>query len=146
MGDRNPRRARIEPSASRQIEKEHELIRGLLGRMEATVGFEPLLVEIQRLEPLLFHHFESEEAPGGFYAQIRERIPGNFSRLETLEHEHGEFLDELRRLEAACHNRTQPTAAIHRNVLALVQRIRDHEALETEFLRDAFLTDLGGQE
>jgi hypothetical protein len=145
MGNRNPRPARTEPSAPQEIAAEHKLIRELLDRLEKTVAIELLLAEIEHLEPLLFHHFESEEAPGGFYAQVRERIPGNFSRLDTLEHEHGEFLDELRRLEGACRTRAQPTKTIHRNVEALVQRIRAHEALETEFLRDAFLTDLGGR-
>jgi hypothetical protein len=146
MRNHNARPARTEPSTLQQVAAEHDLIRELLARMEKAVAIELLLAEIERLEPLLFDHFESEEAPGGLYAQVRERIPGNFSRLEALEHEHGEFLDELRRLEGACRTRVQPPKAIRRNVEALVQRIRAHEASESEFLRDAFMTDLGGRD
>ena len=146
MGDQEPRPARSEPFASGSIDNEHAAIRSILDRMESTLDIEPLLVEVRRLEPLLRHHFESEESADGFFAMLRERIPGNFHRLEALEKEHGEFLQALADLEAACRACMEgPIADVCRKARVLTQRIRVHEAKENEFLGDAFLNDLGGR-
>lgn len=146
MGDQDPRPAPGEPFSRQGIDREHQTIRDILERMDSTIDIEPLWNEVRRLQPLLREHFDSEESADGFFAMLRERLPGNFHRVDNLQHEHEAFVRELMALDAACRACLEgPIADVCRKARLFAQRIRAHEAQETELLGDAFLNDLGGR-
>ena len=146
MSDQSPRPAPGGPFTRQDIDREHQTIRDLVHRMDSTLDIEMLWNEVRRLQPLLREHFDSEESAGGFFATVRERLPGNFHRVDNLQHEHDAFARELAALDAACRVCLEgPIADVCRKARLFAQRIRAHEDQEIELLGDAFLTDLGGR-
>lgn len=146
MADQDPRPGPGEAFQRHSLDKEHDTIRDIVDRMESTLDIEALWHEVRRLQPLLREHFESEEAADGFFATLRERLPGNFHRVDNLEHEHETLGREAAALDAACRACLEgPIADVCRKARLFAQRIRAHEAQETELLGDAFLNDLGGR-
>jgi len=133
-----------ERAVAEAIVKEHRSIRTLLDRMASTRDLAALLAEIRNLEPLLRHHFQSEEAPDGLYAVLHDEVEGNYHRLEQLMAQHGELLVALRDLEEATRACVRgPIADVRRKTDDFVARIRAHESLEGQYLSEAFTTDTG---
>ena len=146
MSDQSPRPAAGGPFTRHDIDREHQTIRGILDCMDSTLDIEDLWNEVRRLQPMLREHFDSEESADGFFAMLRERLPGNFHRVDNLQHEHETFVRELAALDAACRACLEgPIADVCRKARLFAQRVRAHESQEVELLGDAFLNDRGGR-
>ena len=127
-----------------RIEDEHRFLRGRLTRLEELGEPRDILSELRELRPFLEAHFKTEEGVEGMPELIRCCAPHHYDRLKSIFLEHGKFLLEIDHLVAAIEAASVPPAAIADGVAALLTRLREHEAMETNLLSIAINTDLGG--
>ncbi|MBI2202431.1 MAG: hemerythrin domain-containing protein [Candidatus Rokubacteria bacterium] len=127
-----------------QILEDHRRIRSLLERIDETRDLADLLRRLSELRPMLARHFIDEEAPDGFYDNLRTTAPRHMMKIVALQHQHSDFLENIPALLAraqACLD--GPVAAVLKDVHALVTRLREHERREDDLLFDTIYTDLG---
>jgi hypothetical protein len=126
------------------IAEEHRSLKRLLKNMESTADLRRLVPMLGELHDLLEEHFLHEEATDGLHATIGSSAPHHLTTLQNLFEEHQDFLDTLTKLDAqarACLD--GPLAEILEGIESVSERLRRHEARETELLTDAMFVDLG---
>jgi len=134
----------ISPSWEATIEQDHQAIKRILGRVEATTDLHLLLPVLQELRDALAEHFVREEEPEGLHELIASMSPNTVASLQNVLGEHRIFLERLEgligRARSCCEG---PLAEILGEAAALSQSLHDHEARETALFTDAVFTDLG---
>lgn len=125
---------------------------GMLSELESGLGAaEPanlqpdwLRAEIGRLEATLKRCF-ADETHSLLYEDLPMRQPRLARRIEALHREHVLLLDWARRLASTGAVEADPVllATLTSELRALVERLRRHEAEESDLLQEAFDTDLG---
>ena len=125
------------------IHREHESLRGLLGRIEAASQLADVVPLVAELRAELEEHFATEERPEGLHAAIQDRDPRYERALHVILDEHQEFLATADDVLTRARQCLEAKEIILRDVLRLANRLRDHEARETELLADSYYTDLG---
>lgn len=127
-----------------QIAEEHFALAITEGRLEATTDPHQLLPRLEKLHEQLEHHFASEEASDGIRRDVSRSAPYMLDSLSKVFDEHRELLAEAEALRKRTRALVEgPLAEILRDVAALVRRLREHEAKETELVSDVFYTDFG---
>jgi hypothetical protein len=122
---------------------DHRKIKLLLIKIEEMSDLSLLVPSLQELALLLAEHFEEEEAPEGF-PRIIETAPHHARTLEHLFDEHKKILATLQSITTnALTCLHGPMAAVQRDVAALCETLRTHEATETELLTDSVYQDIG---
>jgi hypothetical protein len=133
-----------EASTGQQILAEHRKIREFGQQIEQSRDLAELLGLLGKFRELLELHFMTEEAPDGFYDDIRSMSPRQLAKVDQLQKEHPAFLaaiDRVREHARAC--LAGPVAAVLAEAGALAGRLRTHEAAEDNLLLDTIYTDLG---
>ena len=131
-------------SAAEKVTEQHKRIRGLLNQLDNTTDLRLIVPLLQELRILLDEHFEQEEAPDGFPKMIAEPAPHHARALDELFEEHKVILNNLDDvIEKALFCLDGPLAQVRRAVTTLCEKMRSHEATETELLTDTVYTDLG---
>jgi len=133
------------PDAQALIAEEHERLRVLLDRLNASDDLREILPRLIELKDLLAVHFAHEEAPDGMHALIGDTAPRLLTRVDRLMKEHEGFLRsaiELTSRTRSCLDET--VAGIRTDIRKLSAELSDHDRAETEILNDALLTDIGG--
>ncbi len=126
------------------IEDDHDVIKGLLGRLDATTDLHVLSPLLEQLRGALVDHFAREEAPEGEHELIESMAPHTVASLQNILAEHPVFVERLDDLIARAQACLKgPMAEILLDAGALAQSLRDHEARETALFTDAVFTDLG---
>ncbi len=135
------------PSDQRQAQllHQHRDLRRLFDEVEAAA---PHLGEVmpllEALREALRAHFADEEGEGGLAHAVGASAPWSLRRLEDLLAEHPELLDAADRLLARGRALLAgPLAEFTGETRALLRRLRQHEARETEVLSDALHHDIG---
>ncbi len=77
------------------IEQDHDAIKEILARLEATSDLHALLPLLEQLRVELLEHFEREEAPEGDYDLIANMAPDTVASLQNILGEHEHFLVRL---------------------------------------------------
>ncbi len=129
---------------AQQIAEEHRALGESLSRIGKTTDPHRLLARLEKLRDQLEHHFEGEEGEGGLRDDVVNIAPFLLSSLDKLFTEHREVLldiEELRAKTQACVE--GPMAEILKDVTALVRRMHEHEATESELVSDVYYTDYG---
>ncbi len=128
------------------IEQDHDAIKEILARIEATSDLHVLLPLFERLRVELLEHFEREEAPEGEHDIITNMAPNTVASLQNVLGEHPVFIERLDSLiERARACLEGPLAEILRDAVALLESLHDHEAREMALFNDAVFSDLGGR-
>ncbi len=135
------------PSDQRQAQllHQHRDLRRLFNEVEAAATrpgeVMPLL---ETLREALRAHFVDEEGEGGLADAVRASAPWSLRRLDDLLAEHRELLEAADRLLARGRALLAgPLAEFAGETRALLRRLRQHEARETEVLSDAVHHDIG---
>ncbi len=141
----------IEDSAAGQtweesIEADHDAIKEILDRIEATSDLHVLLPLLEQLRTSLLEHYEREEAPEGDYDIIANMAPDTVASLQNILGEHKVFVERLGGLiERARACLEGPLAEILRDAGSLLESLHEHEAREMALFNDAVFSDLGGR-
>lgn len=127
-----------------QIVEEHRQLRATLESAVKATRLDDLTARLETLRELLVRHFATEEAPAGLHESIGDSEPRLLARLRPLNREHSGFLatlDEL--IDRASQGVQEHFEQIHLDMVALNDRLHDHEARENELLQISVQTDLG---
>lgn len=131
------------PTSAHEIDDEHKVLGAALARLEETADPARLLPQLEDLRRKLSRHFVSEEANDGLPKIVGPSAPQFIAPLERLFTEHEEFLADLDRLTSDTRALLAKSEEIHSGIADFAGRLRDHEARESELLRDAVYTDFG---
>ncbi len=143
-------------SIASRIEEEHASLRQLMETITKTVKKEPegdfsewkldLIWTLRDFQNELVKHFDHEE-DGGFMDDVIRRAPQESGTAEVLEHEHRDFLDELDGITDVLKkmNQNNQTAlpSVRERVLALIQKLHEHEASERDLMYRVYFQDIG---
>ncbi|MCA9704568.1 MAG: hemerythrin domain-containing protein, partial [Myxococcales bacterium] len=88
----------------------------------------------------LVEHFATEEE-GGYFSEVRDAHPEYDQRLDRLEAQHAELLQQLESVSARAVDDVMPQ--VRGDVGHLLDALRGHEAAERGLVQDAALRDLG---
>ncbi|MDX1631836.1 MAG: hemerythrin domain-containing protein [Thermoanaerobaculia bacterium] len=136
---------RLTPEARQRIEREHEALRVLVGRVEEAEDLQELSGLLEELETALDAHFESEEAEDGLHAAIDRTAPHKQNALEELFEEHRAFLTRVQELADEARRCLEgPMKEVVHGARELARELREHEERETELFLDANYTEYGG--
>ena len=128
------------------IETQHRELREMLGAIEATDALNQLVPLLELLRAELQTHFADEEREdGGLAEAVGASAPRHLRRLGQLLDEHGRLLDAVE--ELIVRGRTLLNGSVRdlvRDTRDVSQRLKRHEAQETELLTDALYADIGG--
>ena len=123
---------------------QHRVLRETLGRIAATNELTLLVRLLDDLRAQLEPHFAEEEAADGLAEAVGAAAPQHLRHLERLMAEHRVLLATLEGLIARGRSLLSDVVGEYvREVRALGQRLRDHEAQETALLSDAVHADIG---
>lgn len=135
----------LRPEARQRIEREHEALRTLLGRVEETDDLQRLLDLLGELKTALADHFDSEEALNGLHAVIDRTAPHKQNALDELFEEHRAFLTRVDELAGGARRCLEgPMKEVVDGARELARRLREHEERETELFLDANYIEYGG--
>lgn len=139
-----------------RIEEEHASLRELMKSVGRYVQSDPegdfaewkldLIWTLRDFQNELVKHFDLEE-DGGFMDDVIRRAPQESKKAEVLETEHRDFLSELDGITGMLkqindRNRTElPT--VRARVLALIERLHEHEASERDLIYRVYFQDIG---
>ncbi len=139
----DPKRA-VDPAWEASIEEDHDEIKEILGRMQATTDPHVLLPVLEELRGALREHFAREEEPDGMHEIVTSMAPNSVASLQNILGEHEVFTERLDRLiERARACVEGPMARILHDAAELSESLHDHEARESALFTDAVFTDLG---
>lgn len=139
-----------------QILSEHNDLRAVLQALEehlrqpADSGgwLSSLQDELSGLLNLCSAHFRVEEE-GGLHIQLRDQAPRLASRLEKLVSDHSRILESLQvlltELQAETFRPNEPDPPCKKQVLRVLESLREHERAENEVMMDTYWNDLGGE-
>jgi len=123
---------------------QHRSLRETLGRITATSELTHLVRLLDDLHAQLEPHFAEEEAADGLAEVVGAVAPQHVRHLERLMAEHRVLLATLDGLVARGRSLLSDVVGDYvREVRALSQRLREHEAQETALLSDAVHADIG---
>jgi len=144
---------------SQQILNEHQTLAFVVDALRATVGWKyqgadltrkltSLVFVTQSFQRHLKHLLELEEADGYMVVVITAH-PEWQPQIEALQIEHGQFRQSLRRILAGL-RRVAPDdhatfAKLSSELLALLDKLSEHNNNETHLLQKALLRDQGGE-
>lgn len=116
------------------------------GSDEAHAWAEDLGRRLVALHDKLSIHFREEET-GGLFQDLAATFPQTAGPVKELEGQHRLLLRELRAIlpEALRFAEARPDAGpgLRRRTQALLQRLSEHEAAETDLIQRLYLEDLG---
>jgi hypothetical protein len=119
-------------------------MRDIVRWIQETQDLDELWQRIREFRALLHQRFATEEAPGGFYDDVRAAAPCRPVAIQALRDEHATLLanaDGVALRIRACLETT--VAELVDDAHRLVRGVRDHEARENAVLMDIVYTDLG---
>ncbi|NNE45730.1 MAG: hemerythrin domain-containing protein [Rhodothermales bacterium] len=139
-----------------RIEEEHASLRQLMKVIGESVGRDPegdfgewkleLIWTLRDFQNELVKHFDLEE-DGGFMDDVIRKAPQESKKAEVLEMEHREFLDELDSitdvLKQMNEQNTSALPTVRERVLALINKLHDHEASERDLIYTVYFQDIG---
>lgn len=126
------------------IEQEHKALKETLDRLEGTGDLKILIPMLNELRARLELHFAHEEGPAGLHQVVGDSAPHLLTYMQRLFDDHQKLLTAIDGVtERARQCVDGPLAAVLRDVAALSEALRTHEARETALLGDAMYTDLG---
>jgi len=124
---------------------EHHEINGVLNQIAQIKDLDTLRPLLGGLQELLIRHFRTEEADDGLFDAIGTRAPRLAINVQECLQEHQELLAALEELTARARIGLGETMMdIQGAAESFAQKLRDHEAKETELLNDSMCLDLGG--
>ena len=127
-----------------KIAEEHRMLQKTLDRVESTFDLERLTAMLAELHGQLERHFTEEEAPEGLALTIEQAAPQNLRHLDHLFEEHRQMLQTTAEIQVRAQTLLEgPKAAILNDVKQLAEKLRNHEATETNLLTDSVLSDIG---
>jgi hemerythrin len=130
--------------ARQQILDDHREIGALLSQVAGADSAAATRDALQRLEPLLRHHFkEEEEELDGLHAAILQRAPQHGNALRNLGDEHRRLLELAGELRSKAADPAATETELRDLGQQLGQRLAAHETNETEIFVDSIWTDLG---
>lgn len=94
-----------------------------------------MVARLHGLRADLVHHFREEEQ-GGCLEEAVSRCPRLSADVRQIEREHVELLEQLDQLAGDA--RTAPPSSVQCAFDRIAQRIRAHERLENQLIREAF--------
>jgi len=137
---------------------EHRRLHGMIGRARAAVRqmngpdqdakLQHVAQTLEQVRAELAQHFKEEEQGGCIEEAVSlcPRLAGGANRIEV---EHPQLLAELDRLIAECKDGPEDFAtriAVERDFDELCAQLHAHEAAENALLREAFGSDVNGDE
>lgn len=138
------------------LEHEHERVRDNIAAVRETLSrdaaadfgawLKELTDRFHAFRAHLIKHMALEEAEG-FMDTVVARQPNLSGEVEALRQTHVEITGELARVMDALRNAVGASAkqadTLREAVLAVVERVREHEASEAELVLRAFTEDIG---
>jgi hypothetical protein len=138
----------IIPDLATQIESDHVRLHGMMSSMSEFLeqDLDPKhflrwkvesLFQLRDFHNQLAKHFDLEEL-GGFFTEVLRLSPESANRIERLMADHSEILVVLERRIAELRSAEGPFPdtqdVLRRDLQTIIQRLKGHEALETELL------------
>jgi hypothetical protein len=134
-----------------QVRREHEELLHGLQRIQGLLQHEPaggqvgswaerLRGELQSMSSRLVSHFEHEEH--GLYKTLVAQSSSPVQQMDALLAEHGSFVNDL---ESIADDNLSPSTTpsygdVKQRLTGWLQRLRDHERRETDFIARSFVS------
>lgn len=136
------RQTRQVDAVRQQIFDDHRAIAKLASRLGGEADAGRMLALLDELEPVLERHFRQEEGPDGLFDAIATSTPERGLVLQELRKEHRDLLLRSQRLRALA-AATSPRKHLRQLGATLHERLRKHEAHETEVYLDSIWNETG---
>ncbi len=137
-----------------RVEEEHATLRTLMDNVLDAFARPPskefadwkleLVWQLRDFRNVLVKHFDLEE-DGGFMGDVIAKAPQEKRRVDMLEAEHGEFLDELDGITGELKRMADVSTlpSVRDRLSGLVNKLHDHEASERDLMYSVYFRDIG---
>lgn len=142
------------PAIADRVEEEHATLRTLMDNLATTFARPPSgefgdwkldrVWQLRDFRNVLVKHFDLEE-DGGFMGDVIAKAPQERRRVDMLEAEHGEFLDELDGITGDLKRMVDLSSlpSVRDRLSGLVSKLHDHEASERDLMYTVYFRDIG---
>jgi hemerythrin-like domain-containing protein len=139
------------PSVAQNLDEAHTSLLQDLRQLEETAATSPLgqlselSAALEKAQTHVREHFRFEEE-NGYMDSVRKREPRFERTIQQLVDEHQRLLRSLERLIGQANKASRLVDVLFEKVRGWMEKVRQHEARETELVQNAFNNDISAED